>query len=138
LRRVEETCAVAGVAFEYLGEVVPDSLAATYERCDVFAMTSRSLPTSVEGFGIAYLEAGVHGKPVVGYRSGGVAEAVVDGETGLLVTEGDIAGLANACQRLATDAALRKRLGENGRQHAARFNWDETARIILSSMEGIS
>jgi len=138
LRRVQETCADAGLAVEHLGVIGPDRLAATYAQCDIFVMTSRSLPNSVEGFGIAYLEAGLHGKPVVGYRSGGVAEAVVDGETGLLVAEGDITGVANACQKLATDAALRQRLGENGRQHAARFNWDETARIILSSMEGIS
>jgi len=138
LRRVAEVCERGGIALEHLGEIGAGPLAATYAQCDIFMMTSRSQPTSVEGFGIAYLEAGFHGKPVVGYRSGGVPEAVIDGETGLLAAEGDIAGVANACQRLATDAALRQRLGENGRQHAARFSWDATARIILSSMEGIS
>jgi phosphatidyl-myo-inositol dimannoside synthase len=138
LRRVEETCEGGGVAFEHLGVIGPDTLAATYAGCDIFVMTSRTLPNSVEGFGIAYLEAGFHGKPVVGYRSGGAPEAVVDGETGLLVAEGDIPGLANACQRLALDPSLRQRLGESGRQHAARFSWDETARILLSTMEGIS
>ena len=94
-------------------------------------MTSRSLPRSVEGFGIAYLEAGFHGKPVVGYRSGGAAEAIVDGETGLLVEEGNITALAGAFQRLVTHAALRQRLGEGGRRHATRFSWDATARIVM-------
>src|ERR1035437_8904579 len=84
LRRVEQPCRDAGVALDYLGEIT-DPLARTYQQCDIFAMTSRTLPKSVEGFGITYLEAGFHGKPVIGYRSGGVAEAVVDGETGLLV-----------------------------------------------------
>jgi phosphatidyl-myo-inositol dimannoside synthase len=135
LRQVETTCRDAGIAFEHLGEITPDSLAPTYQQCDIFAMTSRSLPRSVEGFGIAYLEAGFHGKPVVGYRSGGAAEAIVDGETGLLVNEGDLTGLADGLRRLVTDAALRRKLGEAGRNHAARFSWDATARIVLASLE---
>jgi phosphatidyl-myo-inositol dimannoside synthase len=138
LRRVEVACRDAGVAFDYLGEISPGSLAATYQQCDVYAMTSRSLPGSVEGFGIAYLEAGFHGKPVIGYRSGGVAEAVVDGETGLLVEEGNIAALTDAFQKLVTDAALRRRLGEGGRSHAARFSWEAAARIVLMSVDGPS
>jgi glycosyltransferase involved in cell wall biosynthesis len=129
LRRVEQTCHNAGVAFDYLGEIT-DTLACTYQQCDIFAMTSRTLLKSVEGFGITYLEAGFHGKPVVGYRSGGAAEAVVDGETGLLVEEGDVASLAKAFQQLVTDPALRQRLGEGGRRHTARFSWDTTARIV--------
>jgi glycosyltransferase involved in cell wall biosynthesis len=138
LRRVEAACRDAGVAFDYLGEISPGSLAATYQRCDVYAMTSRSLPGSVEGFGITYLEAGFHGKPVIGYRSGGATEAVVDGKTGLLVEEGNIVALTGAFQMLATDAALRRRLGEGGRSHAARFSWEAAARIVLMSLDGAS
>ena len=136
LRKVEALCREAGIGFEHLGEINPDTAARTYHQCDICAMTSRSLPRSVEGFGISYLEAGFHGKPVVGYRSGGVAEAVVDGETGLLVAEGDIGALADAMERLITDGALRERLGEGGRRHAAEFSWDTTARIVLSGCEG--
>jgi phosphatidylinositol alpha-1,6-mannosyltransferase len=135
LRKVEAVCQDAGIAFERLGEVGPDPLAATYQQCDIFAMTSRSLPKSVEGFGIAYLEAGFHGKPVVGYRSGGAGEAVMDGVTGLLVDEGEIAALANALQRLVTDSGLRQRLGEGGRKHAAHYSWDTTARVISLALE---
>ena len=134
LRRVEQTCRDAGVAFDPLGEIT-DTLARTYQQCDIFAMTSRTLPKSVEGFGITYLEAGFHGKPVVGYRSGGAAEAVVEGETGLLIDEGDVAALAKALQQLMTDPALRQRLGEGGRRHAARFSWDTTAEIIGAVLE---
>ncbi len=136
LRQVEAVCREAGVSFEHLGQINPDTLAVTYHQCDICAMTSRSLPKSVEGFGISYLEAGFHGKPVVGYRSGGAVEAVVDGETGLLVNEGDVPALTDAFQRLLADSALRQRLGEGGRRHAARFSWDATARIVISSVEG--
>ncbi len=130
LRRVEQTCRDAGVTFDYLGEIT-DTLSQTYEQCDIFAMTSRTLPRSVEGFGIAYLEAGFHGKPVVAYRSGGAGEAVIDGETGILVEEGNVPALAKAVQQLVTDPALREHLGEGGRKHAAQFSWDTTARITI-------
>jgi phosphatidylinositol alpha-1,6-mannosyltransferase len=136
LRKVEAVCREAGIGFEHLGQINPDTVAMTYHQCDICAMTSRSLKRSVEGFGISYLEAGFHGKPVVGYRSGGVAEAVVDGETGLLVEEGNIEALADAMERLVTDTALRQRLGEGGRCRAGQFSWDTTARIVLSAGEG--
>ncbi len=134
LRRVEETCRNGGVSLECLGEIT-DTLARTYQQCDIFAMTSRTLPRSVEGFGIAYIEAGFHGKPVVGYRSGGAGEAVVDTETGLLVEEGDVAALTKALQRLVTDPSLRQRLGEGGRRHAASFSWDVTVRIVIEAVD---
>ncbi|MGO9527264.1 MAG: glycosyltransferase family 4 protein [Verrucomicrobiia bacterium] len=136
LRQVAVVCREAGVSFEHLGQINPDTLASTYHQCDICAMTSRSLPKSVEGFGISYLEAGFHGKPVVGYRSGGTVEAVVDGETGLLVNEGDVTALADVFRRLVADSALRQRLGEGGRRHAAKFGWDATARVVISVLEG--
>lgn len=136
LQQVEAVCREAGIDFEHLGQINPDTLASTYHQCDICAMTSRSLPRSVEGFGISYLEAGYHGKPVVAYRSGGAVEAVVDGETGLVVDEGDIAGLTDAFQRLLADPMLRQQLGECGRRYAAGFSWDATARVITSVLEG--
>jgi glycosyltransferase involved in cell wall biosynthesis len=137
LQQVGETCAGAGVAFEYLGEIKPELLAETYAQCDIFAMTSRRLPQSVEGFGITYLDAGFHGKPVVAYRSGGAEEAVLDERTGLLVPEGDVATLTKAFARLIADADLRKRLGNAGQANARGRNWNEAAKIFLRfSSEG--
>jgi glycosyltransferase involved in cell wall biosynthesis len=130
LSEVESACRSHGVSFEYLGEVEPEQLASVYERCDIYAMTSRTLPRSVEGLGITYLEAGFHGKPVVGYRTGGAAEAVVDGETGLLVEEGHTGALAKVFGQLIGAENLRARLGANGKIHSARFDWNTTAEII--------
>jgi len=131
LERVEKTCRDAGVAFEYLGLIEADSIATVYAHCDIYAMTSRTLRRSVEGFGITYLEAGFHGKPVVAYRTGGASEAVIDGETGLLVEEGNLQGLSDVFSRLIREPALRERLGSAGRRHAAQFSWDATARALL-------
>lgn len=135
LQKVEQTCAAAGVAFEHLGEIKPESLATTYAQCDIHAMTSRRLARSVEGFGITYLEAGFHGKPVVGYRSGGAAEAVLDGKTGLLVEEGDETALTSALAKLISNPELREQFGAAGRQRAMERNWDAAAKVFLNLMK---
>jgi glycosyltransferase involved in cell wall biosynthesis len=74
------------------------------------------LPSRAEGLGVASLEAMAAGLPVVATRVGGLAEAVVDGETGLLVEPEDVDGLAAALRRLLEQAELRRRLGEGGRR----------------------
>jgi len=79
------------------------------EACDVFALASRS-----EGLGVAALEAMACRRPVVATRVGGLAEAVVDGRTGLLVAPGDPAALAAALRTLRDDPELRARLGAAG------------------------
>ena len=91
----------------FLGERsdVADLLAA----CDVFVLPSRQ-----EGLGVAALEAMAAGRPIVATRVGGLAEAVVDGGTGLLVPPDDPAALADALARLLRDPALRARLAAAG------------------------
>ena len=74
-----------------------------------------ALPSLNEGLGVAALEGAAAARPVVASRVGGLAEAVADGETGMLVAPGDAAALAAALGRLAADAALRARLGAAGR-----------------------
>jgi len=82
---------------------------------DIFAM-----PSLMEGFGLAILEAMAAGKAVVGTRIGGIAEVVEDGKDGLLVTPGDPKGLAGALLKLLNDDQLRKQLGEAARISAAQ------------------
>ncbi|MGR8919554.1 MAG: glycosyltransferase family 4 protein, partial [Gammaproteobacteria bacterium] len=71
-----------------------------------------------EGFSNAVLEYLAAGLAIVATRAGGTAEAVVDGESGLLVTPGNAAELADALVRLAGDAGLRARLGSAARERA--------------------
>ncbi len=79
---------------------------------DVFCLPSRS-----EGFPLSIVEAMLAGLPVVATRVGSVAEAVQDGETGILVAKDDVAGLTDALFELA-DPARRERFGRLGRKHA--------------------
>lgn len=74
------------------------------------------LPSRIEGLPLVILEAMAHAKPVVATAVGGTPEAVVDGETGLLVAPGDVRGLEQALARLAGDTELGRRLGEAGRE----------------------
>jgi glycosyltransferase involved in cell wall biosynthesis len=83
------------------------------------------LPSRTDSFGIVYLEAWVYGVPVVGARAGGVPEVVRHGETGLLVTFGDVAELARAIERLLHDRPLARALGQAGRANVLRERtWD--------------
>lgn len=102
----------------FAGEVDEDDLVSHYRSSEIFIMTSRYLRKTgeVEGFGIVFLEAGACGKPVIGSRSGGIPDAVIDGVTGLLVEECDVKGVAGAIIRLLSDGDLRKKLGENGKK----------------------
>jgi phosphatidylinositol alpha-1,6-mannosyltransferase len=101
----------------FVGQVKEDELGAYYAACDVFAMVSRDIPEKgdVEGFGIVYLEANLFGKPVVAGRSGGVPDAVLNEQTGLLVNPHDPQEVASAIVRLLRDPELAERLGTNGR-----------------------
>jgi glycosyltransferase involved in cell wall biosynthesis len=76
------------------------------------------LASHEEGFPNAVIEAMAAGRPVIGTRVGGVAEAIVDGETGIVVPPHHPAELARAVVRLAGDPALRTRLGAAGRARA--------------------
>jgi glycosyltransferase involved in cell wall biosynthesis len=94
----------------FVGTKVGEELAGYYHACDVFVMPSRS-----EGFGVVFLEAMSHGKPVLAANSGGAPEVVEDGVTGLLVEYGDVPTLARSLARLLTDREDRQRMGEAGR-----------------------
>ncbi len=132
-RQVEDACREGGVRCEFLGAVDDAALGVVYRRATAYVQASVTLPNSIEGFGISFLEASFHGCPVAAYRSGGVEAAVADGETGLLVPEGDRARLADAVGRLLDDPALRARLGEAGRGFARGFSWEKSARVLCEA-----
>ena len=84
---------------------------------DIFAMPSRSrfFGLEVEGLGIVYLEASACGLPVVGGKSGGAPDAVLVGETGVVVDGTNPSEIADACIELLNNPELCALMGANGR-----------------------
>jgi phosphatidyl-myo-inositol dimannoside synthase len=109
------------------------------DRADVFVMPSRLMPGGLggEGFGIVYLEAGAHGLPCVAGNVGGSVDAVIDGETGLLVDPTDHVAVADALADLLLDPALRSRLGEAGRARAKQLSWARMAEEVDTLIERV-
>jgi len=85
-------------------------ISSVWDACDIAVIPS----TEPEPFGMVALEAMAASKPVIAANHGGLAEIVVQGETGLLVPPGDAPALAEAIKRLVADESLRRQMGESG------------------------
>jgi phosphatidylinositol alpha-1,6-mannosyltransferase len=131
LERLARDEGVGDVA-RFLGQVPDEQRDEWLRRTDLLAMPSR-LPggeLAGEGFGIVYLEAGAHGKPVVAGNVAGARDAVIDGETGLLVDPTDERAVADAITRLLLDRELARRLGEGGARRARELTWPRIAQRV--------
>jgi phosphatidylinositol alpha-1,6-mannosyltransferase len=113
---------------QFLGHVDDELLPALYCASKLFVMPSyeREGGQDYEGFGMVFLESNACGVPVIGGRSGGVADAVIDGETGLLVDSHNVDEIASAIIRFLTAEGYAKCLGENGRRRVdGELSWKE-------------
>jgi glycogen(starch) synthase len=87
-----------------------------------------------EAFATVSIQAAQMGRPVIATSRGGMEEAVLDGETGLIVPPEDVAALADAVTRLLADPAMTARLGSQARIRArALFSWER----YLDDFEGL-
>jgi phosphatidylinositol alpha-1,6-mannosyltransferase len=117
-----------GDRVQFLTEVPDRDLPALYNVAHVYLGVSRLMEQRVEGFGISIAEASACGIPVVAGRSGGIPEAVRDGETGFLVDAERPDAVAEAVARLLDEPELRSRLGAAGRRAVETYyNWDRVA-----------
>jgi phosphatidyl-myo-inositol dimannoside synthase len=116
----------------FVGPVPDADLPALYNAADIYMGVSRqSEGTRIEGFGVALSEAAACGLPVIAGRSGGLAEAVQDGETGLVVDPNDAEAVAQALGRVLGDQLLARRLGQGGRKAVETYyNWDRVIRDL--------
>jgi len=121
-----------GEAVRFLGFVSDEDLPALYNAADLYVGASRRFDRLAEGFGISLVEAAACGLAVVGGRSGGVPDAVREGETGILVDPDEPAAVAAGIVSLLRDEAARRRLGTAGRRAVETFyNWDRVARDFI-------
>lgn len=120
-------------AVTFVGGISSAELPRYYAAADLFVMPNRIEQNDFEGFGIVFLEAAACGLPVVAGRSGGVPEAVADGETGLLVSGDDCGELVDALAALIADDGRRRTMSLAGRERVLRdFTWQRAADQISS------
>jgi phosphatidylinositol alpha-1,6-mannosyltransferase len=126
-----------GDCVRFLGRIQAEDLPGLYAASDVFVMPSRlrDSDNDVEGFGIVYVEASACERPVIGGRSGGVEDAIVDGKTGLLVDPLDVEALAASIERLWRYPELRATLGQAGRHRAmSELTWRHFAGRVCAAV----
>ena len=113
---VEENGLGKNVAF--MGQQKPDIILAKLQEADIFIQHSIKTPSGdSEGTPNSILEASACGLPIVSTLHAGIPEAVIQGETGMLVQEGDFKTMGEALILLANDHTLRSKMGESARNH---------------------
>jgi phosphatidyl-myo-inositol dimannoside synthase len=137
-RRLRRLAADRKAPVRFLGRVANDRLPSLYGCADVFTMACRTRWGGLEqeGFGIVFVEAAACGVPQVAGDSGGAAEAVDDGVTGLVVRHPEDPGeLAAALEALLDDPARRVDMGQASRKRAvAEFSYDVLAERLGRSL----
>ncbi len=121
---------------QFLGFIENEDLPTIYNLCDLFVMPNRvtqgtALAGDIEGFGITFVEAGACEKPVIGGRSGGAVEAVLHGQTGLLVDPDSETEVAETIETLLSDSNLAHTLGKQARLRIEReFDWQILSTLV--------
>lgn len=112
---------------EFCGRKDRETVMEYMSICDLFVM-----PSWDEAFGVVYLEAMGHGKPVIACRGQGIEDVIVDGKTGLLVKPKDLDSLKEAMIRLLSDRSLAEDMGRKGRQVVlSHFTWEKSAQKLM-------
>ncbi|HZP41725.1 MAG TPA: glycosyltransferase family 4 protein [Candidatus Binatia bacterium] len=131
MERLRRLAAPHGARVAFTGAVPNGELALYHALADVVAA-----PSLLESFGIPAIEAGAAGLPVVASATGGLAETIVPGRTGILVPPGDAGALAAALDALLGDPALRRILGDAARERVlAHYTWDHVADLLVRYYE---
>jgi len=139
--RLQRLAVERGVAehVRFTGSVPWSELPAHYAAGDVFAMPCRTRlgGIDVEGLGIVYLEAAATGLPVVAGASGGAPDAVLDGETGVVVDGRDVDRVTNEIVTLLADPARAAAMGARGRAWVEEhWRWDILADRLRGMLAG--
>ena len=109
---------------KFLGWITEPEKSLILKNSDLFVMTPTTIGESVEGFGMAYIDASFHGVASVGSNSGGIADAIINNETGIVCDAGNQEMITEKILLLLENEQLRNQLGENGKKRAIdNYSW---------------
>lgn len=118
---------------QFVGSVAYAEVPQELRKLDIYVALSR-----IESFGVAIIEAGACGLPVVVSDVGGLPEVVIDGETGFIVPREDPEAAAAALYNLVLDADLRHRMGQAGRAHVvSHYEWRDSVKQMIELYESV-
>ncbi|MFX1388572.1 MAG: glycosyltransferase family 4 protein [Promethearchaeota archaeon] len=109
-----------------------------YKLSDLFIMPSIMSSNTIEGFGIVFLEANFYNLPVIGTRSGGIPEAIIEGKTGYLIKPEDLEDLIDKIMILYDNEDLRLEMGQAGHDRVINeFLWENIIEIYLKTFKKV-
>ena len=116
---------------EFIGQINHADVPSELNKLDIYVALSRS-----ESFGVAVLEAGAAGKPVVVSNVGGLPEVVIPNETGLIVKSDNVIEAADAIEKLILNFELREYMSFNAKNHVAKnYSWDASVQKMIGIYE---
>lgn len=142
LGELERQVADLGLADQvrFLGFVSEDDLPNLYRASDLFLLCTREAAErqEVEGFGLAFLEAQACGTPVIGTRTGGIPDAVKEGEGGWLIEQDDAAALSRFLSQLVDDPHTFIAEGKRARMRMEQqCTWERYVRRFVGALESL-
>jgi len=122
-----------------LDNISDQELPGYYRLADIFVMPSRQIGGDVEGFGLVYLEAAIFNLPVIAGRSGGIGEAVLDNQTGLLVDPENKDDLTEKIRQILNNEDLGVRLSLEAKKRVEKdFQWPVQADKLREKIKGLT
>ncbi|MBI3034754.1 glycosyltransferase family 4 protein [Candidatus Woesearchaeota archaeon] len=118
----------------FIGYVSNKEIGNYFNLCDIFVLMSNTIKEKggIEGFGIVYIEASAMGKPVIGGKSGGTGDSIVDNVTGFRIMPDNHQELSRKLALLLKNKRLRDRMGREGRKRALKnFLWKHNVEKTL-------
>jgi phosphatidylinositol alpha-1,6-mannosyltransferase len=118
----------------FLGWITEPEKSLILKNSDIFAMTPITSGESVEGFGMAFIDAAFHGVASIGSDSGGINDAIIDGKTGIICESSNQSNITANLKKLIEDRELRSELGKYGKKIATeKFAWNKKIHEYLSA-----
>lgn len=123
---------------KFFYDISDEELIELYYDSNVFLLTSITInDNDFEGFGLVYLEAGACGRPVIGAYGSGAEDAIIDGETGILVPQNNIKATAEAVLKLLDNSELAQKMGDSGKKFTEKMNWKNVVQKYIEIYRNI-